>query len=279
MTGGPSEWERRWTAVRKSWPSLRTEIERSSSPAAWTDKLAHIQRAMDFVTSEHPHDLSPTVLATLVLDLKELRRRLAAIRKARSPVQDGVILNIIVSRLMHTLGPVLIEPATAGKVHANPTGGSNSLSSIGDAYGVDAHRERRIAIILYGVCLGIAIFGTATAWLAADRTQDKASTGDIELAPILASFAVPILLAFFFVLFLRQAELHRRRSAELARLQRQYAALEPYFGSLPSLEAGLLRGLLVPQLFPRILEDDDPMRSTPWAEPEHLLKALEIRPD
>jgi hypothetical protein len=77
-----------------------------------------------------------------------------------------------------------------------------------------------------------------------------------------------------------QARECRRAAFETRRVHRQLLSLDRYLSPLPAFGQDLLRGVLVQRLFPRMLDDDNPMREDDAFPPmDSLMQALspEIR--
>ncbi len=225
-----------------------------------------------------------------------------------------VALDVVTSRLEASLSIVAIResidlsqfPPTLSQSDDEDRSATD-LIQVAARYGEDAKKEARRSAGLYAASLLMTVLAATAAWVGAERANESLSAprtvlttttspasplntaanpppvpdavrdesdNGFDLTHFLATLSVPLILFLSSVLLLRQAEVHRRHGAELARLQRQYEALEPYLTPLSTQEARFIRGLLAPQLFPRILEDDDPMRSTRWARPEDLIKIL-----
>lgn len=63
---------------------------------------------------------------------------------------------------------------------------------------------------------------------------------------------------------------------ELRRVSRQLEMLHPFVADLPDTAQGLLRGVLIQRLFPRLISDSDPLREAEWApKSRELLIALD----
>jgi hypothetical protein len=62
-----------------------------------------------------------------------------------------------------------------------------------------------------------------------------------------------------------------RAARECIRLQRGLEGLGPYLEPLPAPAQHLIRAMMTQTLFPRLLEDDDPVRQVPWPPATQLL--------
>jgi hypothetical protein len=98
-------------------------------------------------------------------------------------------------------------------------------------------------------------------------------------APQPEHLALPLIgmgiLSVFAVLLGQQARECRRTLAETLRIKRQLLSLDPYLSPLPELAQHLLRGVMVQRLFPRLLDDENPMREDEvFPQAQDLLLAL-----
>jgi hypothetical protein len=75
------------------------------------------------------------------------------------------------------------------------------------------------------------------------------------------------------------ASQHRRQGYEYVRLERQLAGFDAFVSPMPDALRNLLRGAIAPQLFPRLLESDEPWQVGQWPGPDTMLRSLVEEPE
>ncbi len=134
-------------------------------------------------------------------------------------------------------------------------------------YERDARGQARLMWGYAVVAGGLVVVLVATTGWFAVKASPKAG-----LALPLTAFGVLALLAFAAG---QQARECRRALFETRRVQRQLLTLDKYLSPLPELGRDLLRSVMVQRLFPRLIDDDNPMREDELFPPtDDLLLAL-----
>jgi hypothetical protein len=224
--------------------------------------------------------LSPSALqvmnvesARLALhDAAELGRLLESSSLGADTLAENLVLAcLLAERLARQLGVLVLEPtrtADAGPKDAQ-TERPGDLSCHAYAYGEDARRNRAstwllvaLAVALLSGALALSLLGIRAA---GGRNFDFAEFGAYGLIAIgvLAAAGVAARAASKSALVARESK----------RLERQMASLDAYLEPLPKQQRDLARGVMLPQMFPRLLEDDDPLRAPDWPDAATLLSA------
>ena len=137
---------------------------------------------------------------------------------------------------------------------------NDSLERLTRSYASDARRQARVSTFLYVAAVALAGVGVALSGIVVLRAEFRA----LEPGAVVARLLPSALLLALAVLCGRQAALVRRGAFELDRQRRQLVGLSGYLLPLPVPTQDLLRAAMVPRLFPRLLEDDDPTREDDW---------------
>lgn len=132
-------------------------------------------------------------------------------------------------------------------------------------YEQDARRERRAAriativtLVLVALCAGTA------AW--AVHLADTGEAPSVSWKSLLAPLCLGALLAILAVMQMLSAKDSLRTAREYVRLGRGLGGLEGYLAPLPAAAQHLIRATMTQSLFPRLLQDDDPLRQLQWPE-------------
>lgn len=148
---------------------------------------------------------------------------------------------------------------------------SGELRDLADNYELDARRENRRTLILGVLAAAFAIGGVVLAVVGLLR----ATNGNVlHLSIFLGFVSIAAVLIVGSLLVTLLATRARTSTREALRLARQLRAIDPYLSSLPDVQRNLLKGVMLPRLFPRLLEDDDPLRMEEWPNPQDVLTAL-----
>jgi hypothetical protein len=159
-----------------------------------------------------------------------------------------------------------------------------ALDDQAEAYGEDARQEIRAArsrrtaatvVLLVGV--GAAAYAVRAAGRAATAADAAVAAGRAAGSPwpvVLPPMVVCVAAAVTGVVLLLAAAKHDRAARESRRLQRGLAGLGPYLAPLPPAARHLLRATMAQTLFPRLLDDDDPLRQPDWPPARELLYAV-----
>lgn len=156
-------------------------------------------------------------------------------------------------------------------IHPDHDESRRVLDQIAADYGVDANRDDRDARKSYRVALLAAVAAIAilvTGAIVAGR--DRSFNG----AEFMGYGAAALFSAAIAWVMSRIAGRLRVESREAVRLRRQLAAVDAYLGRLPAMERDLLKGAMLGRLFPRLLDDDDPLRETPLPTTRELLDSI-----
>ena len=143
------------------------------------------------------------------------------------------------------------------------------LERLTQTYASDARRQVRVSTFLYASAVALASAGVALSGIVLLRAEFRA----LEPGAVVARLLPSALLLALAVVCGRQAALVRRGAFELDRQRRQLLGLSGYLLPLPVPTQDLLRAAMVPRLFPRLLEDDDPTREDEWFPSGDLLLA------
>lgn len=118
----------------------------------------------------------------------------------------------------------------------------------------DASRANRLVITLMG--LALVLLG-AVALPAFDVGVSLSKSAWQAWAVVFVALAIALLLLY-------EASRIRRSADELRRVARQLRAVPAYLAPLPPAAKNLLRAAMVQRLFPRLLDDSDPLRESLW---------------
>jgi hypothetical protein len=148
------------------------------------------------------------------------------------------------------------------------------LAAVAASYGTDAD-QRQSLTIKFGRLAAVALLG-ATGLLIAGLV--RVGSGDDFSAPIFwVHLVAAVLLILFGIMALYVADRARRSSDESKRLQRQYEGLAPYLAPLPDATQALLRASLAGRLFPRLIDDTDPLRDPVLPDPVLIVQTVDSK--
>jgi hypothetical protein len=213
--------------------------------------------------------------ALTVVDAEQLRE---CIRKLVVDPDNLVETNAafgILDRLTDAVGGIVTLTPLSGPrgAHKEETaaGPSEPLRTLAKDYGNDSDRERKSMAALYVAATALTITAAALALFrfAGGPTVGTGTTP--RYFADAAAFLALLVLAGFFAM---QAKRHRIASQEARRLELQVSSLDAYLAPLPSPARDLLRAAMLQRLFPRLLDDDDPVREPQWPDPELLSRAM-----
>ena len=176
-------------------------------------------------------------------------------------------------QLVVQLSPAEAAESVSVSVTAGPIGSTavvatsdEQLLSTASSFRHDARRAARIMMGLYLVVLALIALATVMLWLLVFVEDPRPAAPDFvaQSLPSFALMAIATLLA-------QQANRQRRNAEELKRVELQMRALPVYLTPLPEPARHLLRSVMLQRLFPRLLEDDDPLRESDWFPSEDYL--------
>lgn len=150
---------------------------------------------------------------------------------------------------------------------------TRTLEGASRTYERDARRQSQLATLLYLAAAGLVALAIVLSWAIVFRPEFRAlGTGG------LVSRLLPgLLLLGLAAAGGQQAQRVRRNAEELRRVRRQLVALPGYLLPLPVAAQDLLRAAMLPRLFPRLLEDNDPMREEDWfPDGDQVLAAVDF---
>jgi hypothetical protein len=181
-------------------------------------------------------------------------------------------LDYLIARTQSTLVEIGCSAPPLGSVAPDSSRTARSgLMTLAQDYGKEAARDRATAIwflwtagVLVGGSLGLAWRGLVVA-LHDDTLRVSVFAGYVGVAAFMAcTAAVVVMLAM---------RVHTA-SREAFRLEHQVKAIDPFLYSLPEPQRNLLKGVMLRRLFPRLLEDDDPLREPEWPSPYEVVTLL-----
>jgi|SRR5664280_32181 protein-S-isoprenylcysteine O-methyltransferase Ste14 len=155
-------------------------------------------------------------------------------------------------------------------------GDADDLGVMVDAYGQDARQVRRVAALLVGFATACAVAAAVVVYVAAGASEKG---GRLALGQFLARASVGMLVLLFGLALLAVGARQLRAAREVQRLQRQLAGLGPYLSPLPQAANHLMRMTMIQRLFPRLLEDNDPLREAKWPDAEVVIRVLSPPPN
>lgn len=239
-------------------------------PAGRLGRLATAASAQDLLLSV----ADDTATSLALLDVHELNALLT--RLAAEPTAVPVAVALI-ERVEGHIGRALLaasaEPQKTTEDAADQAAGAGrdyALDELARAYRDDAARERAGA----GWCSAVAVLSflsaVAAAIWAVAVADGPARAGRGLPGPLLVCGGA-VLAA---LLLLRTAAARQRAAREYTRLERGVQGLGPYLAPLPAPARHLLRATMAQTLFPRLLDDDDPLRQPVWPEANALLHTI-----
>lgn len=213
-------------------------------------------------------------IADAYLALDDITRALKAARDPRNR-NSASTLPIHIQRLTESLNRVVssIQRSKPGHESTQASIASNqALKDVARAYGGDAETEYVAASRCNFIAAALLAAAAASAfWIVQQATEG----GEKETwALILGPTILCIVLSLATIIVFRQAATHRRAGREYIRLERGLLAIPQYLSPLPPEAQHLVRAVMTQSLFPRLLEDDDPIRQINFPDPDTLLTAI-----
>ena len=216
--------------------------------------------------------LPPEVLALAANDARELARALTADspdRNRRALLPELARRYCDGSRQAADAADALPDDNVRDQPDAaDPSG----LSALSDAYGQDARLERAAARVRRAMATA-ALLAAAIAAVWSVLVADSERTGG-PWARVAGPLLLCVAASAAGLLLLKAANGHDRGAREYVRLQRGLAGLGAYLAPLPAPARHLLRATMAQTLFPRLLDDDDPLRQPEWPDSRDLLYAV-----
>lgn len=164
------------------------------------------------------------------------------------------------------------QSATSAPASAPPSVPSDvTLIALADDYGHDANRERSAAGARRVFACVLLVAALISVFWAVRLAQDAANGHWI---PVVGPLFLAVASGLGAVVLMRAAAVHDRAAREYTRLQRGIAGIEAYLAPLPPQARHLLRATMTQVLFPRLLEDDDPLREPQWPDQRTLMYAV-----
>lgn len=144
------------------------------------------------------------------------------------------------------------------------------LDKLAENYSRDAHYQKLLAVLLASlsgaattVAFGMALY--VIPWRLSTTTSDWVRISFFcALAILMAAAGYSA----------RKATLAERNSRELQRLGRGLQGFDSFLDPLPVAVQTLLRSAYLQSLFPRLLDDDDPLRQISWPENKLILDSV-----
>jgi hypothetical protein len=146
----------------------------------------------------------------------------------------------------------------------------DTIKELAGSYGEESAAQRRTSIWLGSFALAAAALGFSLAVFYLP-SRLAASSNAWARATYMIALLLPLGVS---VALFRRAGVAERYARECMRLSRGLSGVDSYLAPLPSAARALLRGAYLQTLFPRLLDDDDPLRQTPWPESHDLLDAV-----
>jgi hypothetical protein len=247
------------------------DLERRGGADPNTQGLALRVRAAAELCSRP--DRLPTLHSQLIAAIRGDLIRLKSITSPSTPPTADMlsVAARLGDRVVFTIG----SAAAAQLINDRPSDAESdareSVAQVARQYGLDAAGERRAErwlYLLYAVLTLIAITIAVVGLRQAHRD------GRFELSEFMAYAAVGLAVAVLSSGLLLPASQHRRQAHEYVRLERQLVGFEAFVTPMPPVLGNLLRGSIAPQLFPRLLESNEPWQVGEWPSPDSVLRAL-----
>jgi hypothetical protein len=201
-------------------------------------------------------------LSLATLDAEQLQQMLAPLTTGgRLSDEDWTVAGFLADRLCESL----IRLRSAPSFQQTDTQPVRRNQIVGlDSYSADAVRDDRWIRFMYISSFALILGGITVALLAVSRSFRHL---DDYLGIAVAMLIVAAALAF-------NAGRARMAAREARRVHRDLVRFDQYVASLSRPVQELLRGVMVQRLFPRLLEDDDPIREPRWPDANTLLTAI-----
>jgi hypothetical protein len=202
-------------------------------------------------------------LSALTDDLTMIAERIERLGPRTDPAYVDLLVELLDDAV--AVADLAVRPTPANHGATSPV-----ALTLGRAYGADAAADRRAEMWLYAAMA--AMFAAAVTCAVVALMRAEAAT----LWRLWGFFVVSGLLAVSGVLLWVQAERHRRASNEARRVQRHLSGVDWFLGDLPDEVRHLLQAPLAQRLFPRTLDDDDPLREPVWPVASDVVKAIHL---
>ena len=207
---------------------------------------------------------------------------LAAQLRMDSP-HDSIVRSALLDRASESITRFHLGMCRSPRPEGGDTNSSgrveDTLARLVGAYSKDASDARRAAVSsLVGAVVSLVIAASLVVAATVLSTHGSGGNGNhLDAGPF---FARAIACLPFFVLasaLLWLAARQRRGAHEALRLARQLTGLPAYLYPLPPSASHLMRMTMTQRLFPRLIEDTDPLRDAPWPDTSELLRAAESK--
>lgn len=242
-------------------------LRASSAPGAATAaaRLADALQATTSLTSREPFRASGA-LEVALHDAQQL-----SALSAQPPGAAPQVLAALVDRVCGDL--MRLEMAAAEQLPTPSSSGpsGHSLDILAKQYGKDADKESGAAGRVRALAL-FCLLGSAAAayWAVQVATQAEDAVWPTTIGPLLVCAAAGATA----LLCVRQAAARDRAGREYRRLERGLSGVDAYLAPLPSPARHLLRATMTQSLFPRLLDDDDPLKQPAWPDADVLLQSV-----
>lgn len=222
--------------------------------------------------------LTSSMLSVIRDDLRRMVQVLTPHTEQLGP-RDLVLAGMIGD---HIVDSISLEYAIADQVRlhsgVHPTvqrlEAYDALLDVAARYGDDAKAETRVMLAVYGVSVAMSGVGAVIACLGLDRADGARA---FRLSQFAAYGLVGLGFAVAGIAGVWLAGRHRRGAREARRLQRQLIGFDAWVAPIPDPLQAILRAIVAEQLFPRLIEDDEPWRRSKWPSAEDCVKLLESR--
>jgi hypothetical protein len=160
------------------------------------------------------------------------------------------------------------------RLQMGDVGNARGVRAMADAYGRDAHLERRVMVVLFVTAITLLVAAAAITLVGFAVADDKR---ELRVDQFAAFAGVSAVLTFASITTAWQSVRHRTMSREACRLDHQIRGFDSFVSTMGRPAQDLIRGTMVQRLFPRLVEDDDPLREPRWPDAGRLLEAVTHR--
>jgi hypothetical protein len=217
--------------------------------------------------NDHPAAAVPSVISSLSLLREHL---LVSVRESSGSSESLIRASEAATQVLHQVGRRVdsstSRPNDGINKPPNTSQADVALIEIAKKYGADARRGAFHVLFLYMTATIFMIASFIGAW---HITESPAPQLAGRFWAVAGALLVAIVLAY-------HANTRRRQVDEAQRLERQLTLLPSYLAPLPDAARSLMRAAMIQRVFPRLLEDDDPLRESEWFPgTDHLLLAID----